>query len=667
MTINRAAVFAAIAAAATSTGLWAQPIAPVTVEAHRHHHNDPHRRVVDATRFFTNRQGAALSLPAEEDSFTFVVFGDRTGGPNEGINVLAQAVSEVNLLEPDLVMTVGDLIQGYNTTPDWLQQMNQYKEVMNELLCPWFPVAGNHDVYWRGPGQPVFQHESNYELHFGPLWYAFEHKNSMFIVLYSDEGDRQSGQKGTGEPYQAMSDEQFEWLSGMLDRAADAEHVFMFLHHPRWIGGRYGDDWERVHRRLVSAGNVTAVFAGHIHRMRSDPRDGIEYITLATTGGSQQGIAAQAGYLHHFNTVTVRRGQVAMSTVPVGEVFDPRAVTGEVSEAAGRLAGLAPTFRSPLSVREDGRVDGSFRVEVSNPVGLPIEVSLTPASEDGRWAYHPDHAHMVIEPGERAEFEFDVRRAAGTADGSLRVLELVTGVDLLTPTTRVTIPAAAVTVPGTLIVKEPSLPAAETALDTVAEGGAAEVDFAAVSIEDGPMTVEAWVLPRAYAGRDGVIGSEGYGFWFDSGRPIFYVNVGGRWVDAQMPEGRTLEPGRWAHLAGVFDGSRARFYIDGQLVDDVAATGSLRLTGTPLTIGADTGRGGPRNTMDGLVDEVRVSRGVRYSGRGFTPARRLSPDDRTALLLHMDGAAGSYLFDSSGRGAHARLVGGARLRPAAEN
>ena len=48
-------------------------------------------------------------------------------------------------------------------------------------------------------------------------------------------------------------------------------YVFVFLHHPRWLLDRYpGSDWERVHGALQDAGNVKAVFAGHIHRMRYD-------------------------------------------------------------------------------------------------------------------------------------------------------------------------------------------------------------------------------------------------------------------------------------------------------------------------------------------------------------------------------------------------------------
>ena len=58
----------------------------------------------------------------------------------------ANEYQDVNLLDPDLVMTVGDLVQGYTDTATWLGQMREYKGIMSRLTMPWFPVAGNHDV-----------------------------------------------------------------------------------------------------------------------------------------------------------------------------------------------------------------------------------------------------------------------------------------------------------------------------------------------------------------------------------------------------------------------------------------------------------------------------------------------------------------------------------------
>src|SRR6186997_1649550 len=92
----------------------------------------------------SSRQSAVkLPLPKSDDAFHFVVFGDRTGGPVEGLKILAQAVDDTNLLDPDLVMTVGDLINGYCAEDQWKVMADEYRGIVGKLKMPWFPVAGN--------------------------------------------------------------------------------------------------------------------------------------------------------------------------------------------------------------------------------------------------------------------------------------------------------------------------------------------------------------------------------------------------------------------------------------------------------------------------------------------------------------------------------------------
>jgi len=406
----------------------------------------------------TNRDPARfLPLPKGDDAFGFVIFGDRTGGPDSGIEVLKQAVADTNLLDPDLVMTVGDLIQGYNQDAEWLKQMREFRGVMDGLSMRWFPVAGNHDVYYRGPDAPPEEHERNYETHFGPLWYAFEHKGCWFVVLYSDEGDPETGERNFKKPAsQKMSPEQLAWLEETLRKAGGAEHVFVFLHHPRWLGRNYGDDWERVHQTLARAGNVSAVFAGHIHRMRYDgERDGIEYFTLATTGGHLSAHIPEAGYLHHFHVVTVRGADVSLAAIPVGAVLDPREITGDLSQQIATLrAGLTLTQTAELQLNADGSFGQELELELTNPCARPIEVTVGLSSADRRWTFQPDHRHAEVGPGERGVFRFSAARDAGPWDADSGQPVWTLGCDYLGEGVRITIPESR----GVITVAQPRSP-----------------------------------------------------------------------------------------------------------------------------------------------------------------------------------------------------------------
>ena len=643
-------------------------------ERHLHPHNDPLPRAADASRFHTNRPGALdLPLPEEQDAFTFVVYGDRTGGPDEGVAVLADAVRDTNLLEPDLVMTVGDLVQGYNEPDQWMRQMREFKGVMNTLVSPWFPVAGNHDIYWRdrgepGPAIPPGQHEANYEMHFGPLWYAFEHKNSLFVVLYSDEGNPETGEKAISKPEsQRMSPEQLQWLQQTLADHKDSEHVFLFLHHPRWITGRYGDDWEKVHKALVEAGNVTAVFAGHIHRMRYDgPRDGIEYVTLATVGGHNAMTVPEAGMLHQYHVVTVRKDRVAMTALPVGAAMDVREITPELAADAESLATLAVDFSGDVELNEDGAADAELEATVTNPTNFSIDLELAFDSDDSRWVARPDHGHLTLKPGESATLPMTIRRTADALDDAYRAPTLLVRCDLLAPATRYKIPEHAAAVP----VRLPSDYRPGNGVDRVLQlAGDAAVVVSNADLDlpqDGSLTLEAWFNGDDFAGRRGLAGKaqlSDYGLFVTDGRPSFSVMLGEQYTTVRGKR-RSLRPGQWHHVAGVYDrdANAVRLFLDGELVAEAEAPRLPRRTNElPLIVGADVdGDGAPVDYFSGRIGDVRLSNSARYAD-AFEPAAALPVDERTLLHLDMDGRLGTALLDTTPRRVRAEIDGDVEL------
>lgn len=627
----------------------------------------------DSPRIHTDRPSPqTLPLPKGDDVFHFVVFGDRTGGPDEGIKVLAQAVEDTNLLDPDLVLTVGDLVNGYNQTPQWMKQMEEYRGTMNKLKMPWFPVAGNHDIYWRGAGtnpepKPPREHEDHYERHFGPLWYWFEHKKTGFLILFSDEGHPDGRPRDFGDrDQQQISQRQRDWIAKALAEMKHLKHVFVFLHHPFWWSDRYpGSNWDSVHQLLAGNGNVRAVIAGHIHQLRYDGvRDGIGYYALATTGGSlSAGMEYQYfGMIHHFNVVTVRDSGFSMAAIPVGTVFDPRQFTPDRMAEVDAARYLLHDFVSPpIPIRLDGYANSLTQVRLTNTCQLPIDVTVL-AKGDKSWLLAPDHRHRQLQPGAHLIFDFFCNREPGVALDGMELPEFELRFDVLANGARLTMPPRALKARAVLQAPASGWVRPGTNGLFVLDGKSAclELDQAILAALEGPFTVELWAKPAAET--DGALLSnlKVGGFSLDvAGSPRFSVQTDASGVDARKTSNlkpplsikspRKLSTGEWHHLAGVFDGRQILLYVDGKRVASTNASLARLGSDKALYIGARPSPAWnvhnfsqPAGFWKGSIDDVRVSRGVRYTG-DFEPSPKLPSDAAAVVALSNDQAFGPFV------------------------
>lgn len=619
----------------------------------------------------TDREKARpLKAPKPREAWNFAIYGDRTGGPREGLEVLRQAVKDTALLDPDLVMTVGDLVQGYNTRAPWIEEAKEFKGIMDALPMPWYPVAGNHDIYWRGPGRPPKAHEADYEEHFGPLWYWFGHKNAAFIVLYTDEGDPKTGRKGfRREQHIQMSERQIDWLRKTLEQTKRYKHAMVFLHHPRWLSDVYTNtNWPRVHDMLAKAGNVRGVFAGHIHRMLySGNRDGIEYHVLATVGGHLNANLPQAGFLHHINMVSVREDGLKMSSVPVGEVFDPKSMTPEkLAAAQAVLDGLSPVFAKALALPWTTDVEGEAAVAIKNPSAAAMRLTLHVEPGKGPWIFSPRRAEALIPAGETRTLRFAYHGSKAKAFGAYAAPRLRAHIQLEGKDFRLSFPEESFSFKLELGEAPPSLllagPGAANGVLNLSGNGAC-VAVPGLKLDGGPFTIEGWLRSEDLSQQASFLSkteSSAFGLVLNQNEPAGLVHIGGSYVIVRSA--RRLKPETWHHLALVYDGTALRIYVDGALGGSEKASGRWRTNSLPFYVGADPGRQGQptRPLKSALIDEVRVSNTARYKGAKFTPARRWQRDEKTRLLLRFDRDIGPMVLDHSGQGAHGERRGEAR-------
>ena len=187
----------------------------------------------------------------------------------------------------------------------------------------------------------------------------------------------------------------------------------------------------------------------------------------------------------------------------------------------------------------------------------------------------------------------------------------------------------------------------------------------AVGVPDGALTVETWMRAEDFGPRVGLAtkteNSE-FGLFVSAGQATFFVHLGGAYVEAKSQPG-ALHPGRWHHLAGVFDGAETRLYLDGKLQQAVPASGTRTRNEFPFIVGGDpNSRGEVGSFFHGSLDELRISRVARYSENAFVPQRRLDLDADCAVLLHFDGPRGPWIYNAAGQDHWLSLAGNAQVR-----
>jgi 3',5'-cyclic AMP phosphodiesterase CpdA len=245
--------------------------------------------------------------------------------------VFSQAVARVNLLQPQFVMSVGDLIEGYTTKDETIKsQWDEFDGYVKKFEMPFFYTPGNHDL----TNKPMV---TKWGERYGKKYYSFTYKGVLFLSLCSENPPNM----GT------IDKEQQEWVAKALSANKDVKWTFVFLHKPIWTDKDLTKNgWAPVEASL--AGRKYTVFCGHVHRYQRFERNGAEYYQLATTGGGSRLRGVEYGEFDHVAWITMKKDKPLIANVMLDGIL-PSDLKVPESEEKGTPLKKKPTF--PVSGR----------------------------------------------------------------------------------------------------------------------------------------------------------------------------------------------------------------------------------------------------------------------------------------------------------------------------
>tara|TARA_B100001029_G_C14997413_1_gene415898 strand:+ start:229 stop:1158 length:930 start_codon:yes stop_codon:yes gene_type:complete len=252
------------------------------------------------------------NFDVSEDKFTFAIFSDLAGGEREG--VFEVAVEQLNLLRPEFVISVGDLIDDTQYKSNVNKKWESFNSRAQKINAPIFYVGGNNDLSNRVM-------KETWEEKYGPTYYHFVYKNILFLIM-----DTEDYPKGINNPSSYsreflisgdISDEQKNYFLKAINQNKNVSWTFVFLHKPIWLKSKELKFLE-IERALRN--QPYTVFNGHLHTYSYDKRNNRDYIMLGTTGGRQW--SKESTSFDHLTLVTIDKKEPSIVNLKLDGILN---------------------------------------------------------------------------------------------------------------------------------------------------------------------------------------------------------------------------------------------------------------------------------------------------------------------------------------------------------
>ncbi len=172
---------------------------------------------------------------ANVEPFTFVFITDIHLQPERNaVEGFKEAIDEINKINPDLIITGGDLI--YDALGVSFERADSLYNLFNETIklfnAPVYNTIGNHEIFgWNEKSAVQRDHpefgKKMYENRIGKTFYSFEHKGVKFFIFDSIEEVSEGGKY-----FGYINDEQINWLKNELSITDTAIPLVISTHIP---------------------------------------------------------------------------------------------------------------------------------------------------------------------------------------------------------------------------------------------------------------------------------------------------------------------------------------------------------------------------------------------------------------------------------------------------
>jgi calcineurin-like phosphoesterase family protein len=288
------------------------------------------------------------------DNFQFAIVGDRAGGCRPG--VFADAIQKLNTLYPEFVLSVGDLIQGYTRDTAQLRfEREEVEKIIDDLKMPFFYLPGNHDIT-----NELMAKE--WEERYGERYYNFLYKNTLFIILDSNDDDDYN-----------LTEEQTDFVLNTLKENEDVRWTFVLMHHPIWTydtGGRF----EKIEEAMSNRKHT--VIAGHTHHYKHEVRHNTNYYVLSTTGGGNALRGNRFGEFDHVSWLTMTDDGPVMANLRLDGILSDDVANPETVKLGRSLLSNTSFKRVFLCNEGDSFSDGTVYLQVANTADKVLSIDL---------------------------------------------------------------------------------------------------------------------------------------------------------------------------------------------------------------------------------------------------------------------------------------------------